>query len=267
MSSLLKLSEIVVSLRLNMKLHLSIAFFCLLSLSSLSQVNVKDSILSIPMASLSYAYQIPGGDLADRFGANSNVGVSFLHKLKNNLVYGVEFDIIFGNDIIENGILDNLKTEQGVIIGEDGLAADVVLYERGFYTSLKGGWVLPVLNRNPSSGIFILAGAGLLQHKIRIDVANNTAPQLTDDTKKGYDRLTNGFAINQFVGYLNLSNSRLFNFYIGIDITQAWTKNRRNYNFDTMTTDDSQRFDMLYGARIGWIIPFYKRGSVRTYYD
>lgn len=251
-----------------MRKHLLITSFCLLlGFTSLAQVNVKDSVLNVPMASLSYAYQIPGGDLADRFGANSNVGIAFLHKLKSNWVYGAEWGIIFGNDIIENDILDNLKIEQGVIIGEDGLAADVILYERGFYASLKAGRVFSILNRNPSSGLFVMLGGGLLQHKIRIDVANNTAPQLTDDTKKGYDRLTNGFAINQFVGYLNLSNNRLFNFYIGVDITEAWTKNRRSYNFDTMMKDDAQRLDLLYGARIGWIIPFYKRGSVRTYYD
>lgn len=205
--------------------------------------------------------------MADRFGANSNVGVSFLHKLKSNWIYGAEWDIIFGNNIEEDGILDNLKTSDGFIIGEDGLAADVILYQRGFYGSLKFGRVLPILNRNPSSGLVVMLGGGIIQHKIRIDVANNTAPQLTDETKKGYDRLTNGFALNQFVGYLNLSNNRLANFYVGVDVTEAWTKNRRSYNHDTMMRDDKQRLDLLYGLRFGWIIPFYKRGSVRTYYD
>lgn len=219
------------------------------------------------MLSGSYAYQVPGGDLADRFGNNSNIGITFLQKLKSNWLFGAEYDIIFGNNLVETGILDNLKTEDGVIIGEDGLAADVVLYERGFYTSLKVGKVLPVFNRNPNSGLMILLGGGLLQHKIRIDVANNTAPQLTDETKKGYDRLTNGFAINQFIGYFNLSNNRLANFYVGVDITEAWTQNRRSYNYDTMMRDDTQRLDMLYGIRVGWIIPFYKRGSVKTYYN
>ena len=112
----------------------------------------------------------------------------------------------------------------------------------------------------------MLTGIGFLQHKKRIEVTGNVVPELTRDYRKGYDRLSNGPAITQFIGYHYLSNRRLINFFGGFEAIAALTKNRRGYNYDTMEYDNKQRFDLLYGIRFGWIIPLYKKKPKEFYF-
>jgi len=237
--------------------------FCILH--SKAQVNVKDSMVTAPMFCFSYAFQIPAGDMKDRFGTNSNAGIDFMVKNKKNWVFGADFHYIFGTDIKEKNILNGMATAQGEIIGQDGQYTDIAIFERGYTTCAKIGKIFPLRKPNRNSGIIFTTGVGFMQHKIRFDVANNTAPQLTKETKKGYDRLTNGFMLDHFLGYMLLGNKRLLNFYGGFELIQAFTQNRRSYNWDTMERDTKARYDLLYGIRIGFIIPFYKRAG-KTYY-
>src|SRR5687768_11474404 len=78
-------------------------------LSSSAQFSIRDSAIAFPMIGATIAYQFPGGDLSDRFGSNFNVGGVFQWKLKNNWVFGVEGNFIFGTNVKEDNILDNLK--------------------------------------------------------------------------------------------------------------------------------------------------------------
>jgi hypothetical protein len=94
-----------------------------------------------------------------------------------------------------------------------------------------------------------------------------TIPQLEGEYLKGYDRLTNGLAANQFLGYFNMSNSRVVNFYIGIEAIEGWTQGRRTINFDTGMVDNEARFDMLMGLRFGWVLHLYERAANEFYYD
>jgi hypothetical protein len=232
-----------------------------------AQFNVRDSVRSFCMLGGTFAYQIPGGDIADRFGNNFNVGGTFQLKTKKNWIFGVDGNFIFGDDVKENTILDKISTSQGFIIGQGGFYADVLLYERGFMFQAKAGKIFPVIGPNPNSGLMATLGVGLLEHKIRIEDKGNSAPQLSDEYKKGYDRLTNGLSLTEFIGYANFGSHRLVNFQAGFEVTQAFTKSRRNYNFDTMTRDDKSRFDLLVGIRVAWIIPLYKRTPRAFYYN
>ncbi len=220
----------------------------------------------IPMMFASYAYQWPGGDLADRFGANSTIGPGFLTKTEGNWLFGVDANFIFGNRIKEDSLLQNLLTSDGYIIDQQGQYADMSLFERGFYSSFKFGKIIPVFGSNVNSGLMLMGGAGYMQHKIRIEVVNNTVPQVNGDYKKGYDRLTAGFQVNQFIGYMYIGDSQIANFFAGFEFVQSWTQNRRSMNFDEGRRDDKKRFDMLYGIKIGWIIPFSRRQPKDFYY-
>ncbi len=233
-----------------------------------TQVSVNDSSLSIPMFYASYSFQAPGGDMADRFGLNSSVGAGFQWKTPGNWMFGTEFNFIFGGDVKNaDSLLTNLTTQTGHIIDQTGNFTEFSLFERGYSITAKFSKLFPVFSPNPNSGIFISGSAGYLQHKIRIEVFNNTAPQLRDDYKKGYDRLTGGFVVNEFIGYMYLSENRLLNFYAGFEFTQAWTKPFRDINFDTMKKDEiTNRFDMLNGFKIGWIIPVFQRQPEKFYY-
>lgn len=214
----------------------------------------------------SYAIQFPDGDLAKRFGWNSNLGLDFAYKLKNNWILGINGSFIFGGTIRETHMFDSIVTSQGYVINTDGKYTDLRLYERGFTVSLTGGKVFPVWGPNKNSGFLIRGGLGFLQHNIRIETTGNLAPQLGPDYRKGYDRLTNGLMLSQFIGYLYLSNNRLFNFYCGFELMEAFTENRRTVNFDTGKHDGTKRFDALEGFRVGFILPLYKRDISNYYY-
>lgn len=243
-------------------LFLTVAF-----LYSGAQTNVADTNILVPMFSASYGYQLPGGDLAERFGSNSVIGGDFKLKLKSNWIIGAEFNYIFGEDVKNrDDVLRRIKTSDGEIIDGTGGFAAWQIFERGYYTSIKFGKLFPVFGPNPNSGIFITAGAGYFQHKIRIEVEQNTAPQLRDDYKRGYDRLTGGLATTQFVGYLYMGNSRIINFYAGFEFVQGWTKSLRDYNFDDMSYTDESRFDLLSGFKVGWFIPINRRAPEKFYY-
>jgi hypothetical protein len=81
--------------------------------------------------------------------------------------------------------------------------------------------------------------------------------QLSNEYQKGYDRMHGGFALNQFVGYHFQSESRLVNFFIGVDFTQAFTKNFREFNYDTQQFDLGSKQDNIVALRFGWMIPIY----------
>jgi len=244
---------------------LSILLF--ISVALRAQINIKDSCITIPMVGASFSLQIPGGDLAKRFGNNANFGLSFLIKDKNNWMYGADWYYMFGKDLKEDGILDSITTAEGFIINKNGEPAEVRFFERGSHTSLKFGKLFPVLSSNPNSGLFVLAGIGLLRHKIRIEDIGNQSPQLSDEYRKGYDRLTSGLAASAFVGYSYFGNNKLVNFYTGFEFVNAWTQSRRSYDFDLGKKDTQKRNDILYGFRAGWVLPLYKRTPQKFYYN
>lgn len=248
--------------------YMLLLLFALFLLKGQAQYSANDTALNIPMFYASYSFQLPGGDLADRFGPCSAIGGGFQFKSKKNWLFGANFDFFFGNQVKNvDSLMINLKTDGGNIIDLAGSFTDYSLFERGYTITAKFGKVIPVLAPNPNSGFLITASVGYLQHKIRIEVLNNTAPQLMGDYKKGYDRLTGGLLVRQFIGYLFLSDNRLLNFYGGFEFTQSFTSPKRDVYFDTRKPDpQSSRFDALNGIKIGWIIPIFQREPEKFYY-
>ncbi|MDQ3193060.1 MAG: hypothetical protein M3Q58_15860 [Bacteroidota bacterium] len=250
-----------------MKKHIILFLFsCCLSLFSFSQVNVSDSVISTPIIIANYAYQFPGGHLKERFGNSSTIGVSFLQKTKSYWLWGFDFNFIFGGKVKEDSLFRNMTTKNDFLINQHGALAEIRLFQRGLISTVKLGRMFPALGPNPNCGFVVLGSVGLLQHKIRIENPNNNTPQILGDYKKGYDRLTNGLAISEFVGYMYLSNNRLLNFYGGFEFVQAWTQNRRDFNFDTMEKDNTKRTDLMSGFKVGWVVPLYKKMPDKFYY-
>lgn len=242
-----------------MKKLLFLVFAFSLTGISHAQWQVRDSSLFNPHVTVGYGYSTPGGDLANRFGNNGSVEVGFHVKDKKNWYYGVQFNYLFGNKVHEPNLLSNLLTSRGEILDEQGQIATLFIQERGFNVFLQGGKLFSVIGPNKNSGILVTGGIGLLQHKIRLEHQEAKITQLEGDYLKGYDRLTNGLSLNQFVGYYHLSNNRLVNFYIGAQATEGLTQCRRDWNFDTQTQDNAKRLDMLFGLRAGWVLNLYQR--------
>lgn len=210
------------------------------------------------MPHISYAVHTPGGDLADRFGNNFSVGLGLEWMTdQSNWIFGFSGQFLFGNTV-KTDVLAQLRTDAGTIIGNSRLPADIGLRERGWIAQATIGKHLPIAGKNPRAGIRLTLSPGILQHHIRIQGDPQQAvPQLLGDYKKGYDRLSNGLSITEFIGYQLLSTDRRMNFFLGLEFTQAFTANRRDFNFDTRMKDETKRIDLLYGLKLGWIIPFY----------
>jgi len=244
---------------------LTLILFCSSFLGVNAQSSVKDSIIKCILVSPSFSLQVPGGDMANRFGTNSTVGVSVGLKNKKNWTFSLEGNFIFGTQIKETSIFSNLTVDGGFIVGSDGLYADIRAYERGYTVFANLGKIIPYKGPNLNSGILLQAGFGFLQHKIRIEDKKNAVPALQDNYLQGYDRLTNGIALRQFIGYAYLGNKRLVNFFGGLEFVEGFTEGKRNFNFSTGLSDTGNRFDFMMGVKLGWIMPFYKQAPEKFY--
>src|SRR5690606_33297929 len=173
---------------------------------SYAQGDIRDTSIALVAVSPSYAYQIPSGVLADRFGPNSNIGISAHRKFKSNFFVGAEGSFLFGNKVHEPGLLRHVINRMGQIVDKEGVMADVHLYERGYTIMGVAGKIMPIAGPNPNSGIMLKVGAGYMRHKIRIQTQENEVPNLEGDYLEGYDRLSAGPALLFFVGYQHFGN-------------------------------------------------------------
>lgn len=255
------ISERIVNLFL---LYISLIVLFLVGNFSFGQ-SPKDSCLKMHLVCMQIGGQIPGGDLAARFAENLNVGLSYFLKTKNNLVFGVDPHYFFGRKIKED-VLAPLKTAEGSITNTDGNFGNIKINERGWLVTVDAGKIITRIGKikagpNPNSGIFILGGIGYMQHRIFILNQERNVPQVSSQYLKGYDRLTAGVCAKEFIGYFFLSNNRLLNFFGGFEFYQGFTKSMRSYNYDLMMSDTQLRTDLLYGIRVGWVLPIYKRSE------
>lgn len=196
----------------------------------------------------------PAADLASRFGSNQSLGLGVDWITNKNFIWGIQSNYYYSKNVKEK-VLQNLYTKEGYLLGKDLTPANILTRERGFDIMFNIGKLWVQKSAKNTSGIRTTLGIGFLQHKIRIQDDSRTVTQLSGEYIKGYDRLTNGLAITQFIGYQHISQNKRLNFFGGFEFTEAFTKSRRAWNWDTNTADTKKRLDILYGARIGWILP------------
>ncbi len=240
----------------------------LVSMSAKAQM--KDSCINVWQCEINYSYLFSQTDMKATYGKNpSTMGVGLSFKTKFNCIFGFEGNYLWGGYREEEGqsILQSLMTNSGNIINEYGEYGTVLMSQSGFYVGLKAGYVFKFKKPNPNSGIVVNAGAGLLQHHIRIENRSNNTPPVLGDYKKGYDGLRNGFATRGFIGYQFLSSNKLINFYAGVEYYFAWTQSRRDYDFNLHGKDETKYRDSMIGIRIGWILPVYRHNPEEYYYN
>ncbi|MFZ1693120.1 MAG: hypothetical protein WAT74_08000 [Flavobacteriales bacterium] len=221
--------------------------------------SINEASIPLVTVQVSYAHQWPGGDLALRFRDNSNLGLGFWRKGESNWLFGVEGSFLFGNKVIEPGILRNVINSAGQVVDQDGIMADVFLLQRGWTLFGVAGKLFPVLGPNPNSGLVLKAGGGYMRHKVRVQTQKNVVPQLEDEYLEGYDRLTAGPAMMGYLGYQHFGKRRFINYHIGIEAMAGFTEPLRAYNFDTEKADPGGRFDLLTGIRAGLSLPIYRK--------
>jgi hypothetical protein len=243
----------------------------LLTICSLMPVNLfaqeeETSELPVQVFNLNVTggYGFPGADLAKRFGAIASVGGGFSFKTESNWIFEIESLFLFGPKVVEDSILNPIRTTTGSVIGMDGDLYLPLINMRGLKMQFAIGKILPIWNKTKNSGLYVNVGIGYMQHKILYDIRQKqNLPHIDGEYAKGYDRLSSGFSLDQFIGYYYMSNNRAANFKIGFTFTQAFTKNQRGFNYDTGLVDNASRIDLMYGIKGSWILPFYKPVSRR----
>ena len=214
-----------------------------------------------------FAVQFPFGNLRETFKLNMNIGVDFTYKTTSNWTYSLDFNYLFGAKVRDQmAVLGaDMLTSNGDLI--DGNGAKATIYFEGRYWNLSVGFgkIIP-FDKWRNSGLWLRLNAGYFEHKIRINDPDNQIPQLSDNYKKGYDQRCGGFTLTQFIGYVFMRKVRVASFYAGVEISEIWTKSNRNYQFLLMGKDETKRFSVLIGPKIGWVVPLFEKRKIQTLY-
>lgn len=230
--------------------------------------NYVDTSATMVWAGVNMAGHLPMGYLKEWFKPNLSVGANVLYKSKSNWTLDAAFSYMFGANIRDTSFafLGDLANDDGIVWDGNGMKATLYFEGRYWMFGLGVGKIIPV-NRWKNSGVWLRFGAGYFGHKIRINDYDHQVPQLDKNYLKGYDHLSGGFAMTQFVGYLFNQKNRILNFYGGIEFYECWTKPMRNYIFyEGPTAGMKSRFSGLVSLKVGWNIPLYEKKSVTTFY-
>ncbi len=264
----MKTRQMAQNIRLSMRSSLlSLMLLVVFSQGANGQKSMRDSSIALVMFSPQFKVQLPGAELADRYGWSSSIGAQFTYKTKSNFLIGAEASFIFGTVVKEDSMLNYLLNSNGNIVDVNGFVGDVVLDQRAFDLQLSFSKYILEVGPNPNCGFYAGLGIGYLQHKIRIRDLADKVPLLQGDYVKGYDRLTGGLAISERLGYRYFANNRRVNFYIELEAMQGLTRGLRSYQFDLRAPYTSRHFDALYSLKIGWTFTMYKRAGDNFYFD
>ena len=251
--------------------------------------------IPVAMFQVTYAFQLPAFDTRELYGITHNVGGGFAYKTESNWLCGANVNFIVGDKVKGDRIDifgEGITTADGEIIGGAGSVALLDINQRGFLIQAEMGKLFP-MGPNPNSGFFVQGGLGYLRNRIRVDFQQtllNPPYQVEGDYQYGYDRMRGGPALHFETGYLYLSDSRMLNFSVALEVTYARTRDLRDYDFRVFTNPETgvmepvgttnpndpsykpdyhkpQYNDFYYGIRFTWSIPTYERKPDDYYYD
>jgi len=235
--------------------------FILIALSGHAQEKTHES--NLWMLHVEGAVAIPGGDLSDRFGLFGKTGGGLYYRFGKQLYIGSSAHFLFNSNVKEESPLKDISTEEGRIIGADGLLYLPELQMRGWQSTIWFGKLTEKV-KGTGSGLLTIFGIGFLEHRINYFLSEHgTVPQITGEYVKGYDRLSNGLAVSEYIAYHYLSANHLVNFNVGLEMTQAFTRNRREFDYALGQFDRKRRLDLIFALKASWILPFYKRKSIQ----
>ncbi|MEL6143595.1 MAG: hypothetical protein AAFU67_18495 [Bacteroidota bacterium] len=247
-----------------------VLLFCLVTSSSLTGQDFLESARNQDAAilfSASYGPQMTAGDLVDRFGEVWSIEAALDYTFdKSPWQVGLFGQLIFGSRVKED-VIAGLRTAEGFIVGNQRIPADVQLGARGYLMGLRVARTFSFGGKNPRAGLKIGLGGAWLIHRIRLqNDPTQTVNQIIDEYRAGYDRLTEGPAAYQFIGYQILGVNRRINLYGGLELIEAFTSSKRDVDFATGGPLEENRLDILAGVRVGIIIPFYQGEGREIFY-
>lgn len=208
------------------------------------------------------------GDLAKRYSQFASIPVSLGYKSKSNMSFSLNYSPLLGSKVNITGLFGDMLGPSGEILDQNGFPTIIRYYMRGFSAGGTLGKVFPAGKSSKHGSFEISAGAGMLQHYIKMQFDAGRTPQLEGIYTAGYDRLTNGVQLSQHFRWQYL-NTETISVYAGIDVCQGFTKNRRSWNFSEMAAETKVRKDIFFGLSAGIIIPVTLKASAAEskYFD
>ncbi|MBE50752.1 MAG: hypothetical protein CMP51_03585 [Flavobacteriales bacterium] len=240
--------------------YLYILLYLIYSFNLYSQQNINAR-----MFIFDYTYQIPLGEISEKYGQNSSLSASFITNKKKYL-YSIEASFMFGENIKNDSLLRNISTENGSLINSSGELDQILLSQRGFNTHLMCGKALK-FNKTTNHSIFIYGGPGFMSHKINLQSNRTNLPQVQEDYAKGYDQLESGLSTKICIDYIYFHPNNFIKINMGINIINAFTKYQRLYNFsEMMSYEDKFKHNLFLGIKFGIIIPINSANTEKFYY-
>ncbi len=236
-----------------------------LLVSFVATAQTKGTADKFPFVYATYSVQAPGGDMADKYGLCSDIGGGLGLKTSSNWIFSLEGSYLFGNEVKEDPLL-SISNSDGGITDRYGAPAQIFMRMSGFHFRGIFGKIIPVLGSNKNSGLLLKGSVGMMQHRIFYSNTGNNTPQILDSYTDGYDRMCNGFAVTEFIGWQQFSEKKFYNFFAGFEFTQGFTQNQRQWDFATNQKIDDPRLDLLYAFRVGIMIRLKSRQSTDYYY-
>ena len=246
-----------------------VMLLCCTSLPAQLQMRVSkvDSAGLMVYTAANYCYASPLADLRNETAGFMGVGADLALKLKSNWSIETGFNYFFSGKVKGTDSLFKLITNSnGYIMDGDGQPAEIDVDHRMWDMRLTVGKIFPVSPSHRNSGIQAKLGCGYAQRYVFIKNPDNRVAALSGEYKKGYDRLTGGFTLYQFLGYIHLSRTKYTCFYAGIEAYECFSHRQRDWDFSLMRKDDRSFTDVWVGIKAGWVIPLYKKEYQDTYY-
>jgi hypothetical protein len=231
------------------------------------RISRVDSAGMMVFTAANYCYSTPLADLAKETSGIMGVGADLGMKTRSNWSLETGFNYYFSGKVKgTDSLFQWITNSTGAIMDGDGQPAEIDVDQRMWNMRIATGKIFPVSPNYRNAGIQTKIGIGYTQRYIYIKNPDNRVAALSGEYKKGYDRLTGGFSLYQFLGYVHLSSTQYTCFYIGIEAMECFSKRQREWDFSIMGKDNRSFTDILVGIKAGWVIPLYKKEYQDTYY-
>jgi hypothetical protein len=269
------------------KKYIFFLLLCFAATTSLSQefyrrdLNYVDTATSMIWASPNFSVQFPFGKgyLSSTFYFNYSIGFDLTIKTKSNWTIDIGFNYMFGSkirktapEILGDMMIEIIQDTLWATFNGAGNNAFVLSSEgRYWFFGASVGKIIP-FDRWQNSGLWLKMGIGYFGHKIYFNDANHIFPQIDPTTfyVYGYDQRSSGVSLNQFFGYLYMHKRRVLSFYVGIEFWEIFSKPNRGDIFvgdlAGSTNNLPRKFSGLFGIKAGWVLPFYEKKRVTTFY-
>lgn len=220
----------------------------------LNQFMPGHSQTSVIGLNFGYGYSIPLADLSTRYGGHLGFSANAEYQSKGRFSYLIEWRYIFGTTV-KSDVLAPFRQEDGLLIGIDGIAADLYYRMRGQSFTIGMATGLGKKRSKPLLG----AAVGPVFYKTVILDDNRSYIQPTGVYEQLYDQRTTGFLLKVMPGYHFITDNELINAKLIFDIGLGFSKFNKSSPYNPIQKQSLN--DVSLGMTAYWFIPLKKFGE------